>query len=171
MQRTITLAIGVALAVACLALAVLVAVAHAVEVHQHYYVDHGPVVREVMRVVHVAPPDRDDDGLANAGDDCPRTASTTASGCPPVVDYSLSAYSGGSVYDDASAGSVASCESGGDPSAVDASGTYHGAYQFDDPTFQAASGLSGSASDYDMATQTAAFQAWYPAHPEAWPNC
>jgi hypothetical protein len=73
----------------CLATAIpilaLPASAQALEIHQHSTVgEHlpGPPI-EVMRVVHVAPADSDDDGLANRKDDCPKEAATTGNGCPP----------------------------------------------------------------------------------------
>jgi transglycosylase-like protein len=48
---------------------------------------------------------------------------------------------------------IASCESGGDPTAVDASGTYYGLYQFDLGTWASVGG-SGSPADASAAEQS-----------------
>jgi hypothetical protein len=66
---------------ATLAILAIPAIANAVEIHQHEYVDRGPLIREVVTVVDVAPPDSDDDGVANREDDCPKVAAP--GGCPP----------------------------------------------------------------------------------------
>ena len=42
--------------------------------------------------------------------------------------------------------SIAACESGGDPTAVDASGTYRGKYQFDQRTWQSVGGSGDPAA-------------------------
>lgn len=47
---------------------------------------------------------------------------------------------------------IAACESGGDPTAVDASGTYYGKYQFDMGTWSSMGG-SGSPADASEAEQ------------------
>lgn len=48
---------------------------------------------------------------------------------------------------------VAHCESGMNPAAVDPSGSYYGAFQFNDRTWQATTGLPGHASDYSLIVQ------------------
>lgn len=70
-------------------------------------------------------------------------------------------------------GGIAACirrhESGGDYTAVDSSGTYRGAYQFDHATFAAAGG-HGDPARASPAEQDAAFARWWPGHHRAWPN-
>lgn len=72
----------------------------------------------------------------------------------------------------APAGGLAACirsrESGGNYATATGNG-YYGAYQFDDSTWKAASGMGGHASDYSPATQDQAFARWYAGHPSAWP--
>lgn len=65
---------------------------------------------------------------------------------------------------------VANRESSGNASYND--GTYHGLYNFDQQTWQAAGG-GQYASSADGATpeqQTQVFERWYAQHPEAWPQ-
>jgi outer membrane biosynthesis protein TonB len=52
---------------------------------------------------------------------------------------------------------IATKESTNNPKAVDPTGTYFGMYQFLPSTWHAVTGLSGVASDYSTAVQTAAF--------------
>ena len=66
---------------------------------------------------------------------------------------------------------IAACESGGDPTAVDASGTYRGKYQFDLGTWQAVGG-SGDPAAAPEAEQDARAAALYAQSGSApWPNC
>jgi len=88
---------------------------------------------------------------------------------PPVVEETTIAESEATYYD-ASANSVAMCESGGDYSTNTGNG-YSGAYQFADTTWQAAGGSTQSAYQASAEEQDAVFQDWYAQHPEAWPNC
>jgi hypothetical protein len=76
---------------ATLAILAIPTIANAVEIHQHDYVDRGPLIREVVKVVDVAPPDSDDDGVANREDDCPKVAAP--SGCPPEPPIDASSVS------------------------------------------------------------------------------
>jgi hypothetical protein len=87
MRRT---PIAVALT-ATFAIVLLPATASGVEIHQHEYIDRGPLVREVVRVVDVAPPDSDDDGVANREDECPKVAAP--GGCPPEPPIDASSVS------------------------------------------------------------------------------
>lgn len=48
---------------------------------------------------------------------------------------------------------VARCESGVNPRAVDATGHYYGAFQFDRQTWESTTGLPGVASDYSLIVQ------------------
>lgn len=66
---------------------------------------------------------------------------------------------------------LAACESGGNPSAVDPSGTYHGLYQFDAGTWQSVGG-SGVASQASAEEQTMRAQMLYEQRGSApWPVC
>ena len=66
---------------------------------------------------------------------------------------------------------LAACESGGNASAVDPSGTYHGLYQFDAGTWQSVGG-SGVASQASAEEQTMRAQMLYEQRGSApWPVC
>lgn len=66
---------------------------------------------------------------------------------------------------------LAQCESGGNPSIVDASGTYHGLYQFDVQTWRAVGG-SGVPSQASAAEQTKRAQILYSQRgSQPWPVC
>ncbi|MFG2650901.1 ubiquitin-like domain-containing protein [Streptomyces sp. NPDC048436] len=68
-------------------------------------------------------------------------------------------------------GSLAHCESGGRPSAVDASGTYGGLYQFDTRTWQA---LGGSGRPQDAPPEEQTFRAkklYVQRGASPWPHC
>lgn len=68
-------------------------------------------------------------------------------------------------------GSIAQCESGGDYGAVDPSGTYHGAYQFDQSTWESVGG-SGSPSAASPAEQDKRAQMLLQrSGTSPWPNC
>lgn len=67
--------------------------------------------------------------------------------------------------------SIASCESGGDPTVVDASGTYYGKYQFDMGTWASVGG-SGSPADASEAEQDYRAALLYSrAGSSPWPVC
>ncbi|MER5255153.1 ubiquitin-like domain-containing protein [Streptomyces sp. NPDC002855] len=68
-------------------------------------------------------------------------------------------------------GSLAHCESGGRPNAVDASGTYGGLYQFDTRTWQ---GLGGSGRPQDAPAEEQTFRAkklYVQRGASPWPHC
>jgi soluble lytic murein transglycosylase-like protein len=66
---------------------------------------------------------------------------------------------------------IAACESGGDPAAVDASGTYYGKYQFDTGTWASVGG-SGSPADASAAEQDYRASLLYSrAGSSPWPVC
>ena len=66
---------------------------------------------------------------------------------------------------------IAACESGGDPSAVDSSGTYYGKYQFDTGTWASVGG-SGSPADASEAEQDYRASLLYSrAGSSPWPVC
>lgn len=149
--------LGMLFAVACMLSVLVPGTATAIPIHQHStekvhhskIVGHdptGPLVkrwtttRTVTTVVNVAPADTDQDGIADASDDCPSTASTVNGGCPPppppepapapaptapvttpttttsTGSYSIPSY-------------IVDCESGGSYSAVNSSSGAYGAYQ------------------------------------------
>jgi hypothetical protein len=66
---------------------------------------------------------------------------------------------------------IAQCESGGDPAAVSADGTYHGKYQFSVATWQAVggSGLPSQAPEAEQDTRAAMLYAQ--SGPGQWPVC
>lgn len=66
---------------------------------------------------------------------------------------------------------IASCESGGDPTVVDASGTYYGLYQFDTGTWASVGG-SGSPAAASPAEQSYRASLLYSrAGSSPWPVC
>ena len=66
---------------------------------------------------------------------------------------------------------IASCESGGDPTAVDASGTYYGLYQFDLGTWASVGG-SGNPAEASPEEQTYRASLLYArAGSSPWPVC
>lgn len=68
-------------------------------------------------------------------------------------------------------GALAACESGGNPTAVSASGTYHGLYQFSVATWQAVGG-AGLPSEASADEQTARAQMLYNRSGAGqWPHC
>ena len=66
---------------------------------------------------------------------------------------------------------IASCESGGNPAAVSADGTYHGKYQFSVATWQAmgGSGLPSQAPESEQDMRAAMLYAQ--SGPSQWPVC
>ena len=67
--------------------------------------------------------------------------------------------------------SIAACESGGDPTVVDASGTYHGKYQFDVGTWASVggSGLPSQAPEAEQDYRAALLYSQAGSSP--WPVC
>ena len=66
---------------------------------------------------------------------------------------------------------IASCESGGDPTAVSADGTYHGLYQFDESTWESVGG-TGDPAAASPAEQTMRAAILYSrVGASAWPVC
>lgn len=126
-------------------------------------------MREVVRVEHVPPADRDDDGIADSEDPCvacapppPPPAVSEPSAVEPSTAYSAPVASSGA------APSVVQCESGGDYSAATGNG-YFGGYQFDSSTWDAYGDPAyGEANEAPPEVQDAA-AASVPY--DAWPNC
>lgn len=73
--------------------------------------------------------------------------------------------------DQATLDAIASCESGGDPTVVDASGTYHGKYQFDVGTWASVggSGLPSAAPEAEQDYRAALLYSQAGSSP--WPVC
>lgn len=67
--------------------------------------------------------------------------------------------------------SVIECESGGDYTAVDPSGTYRGAYQFDQPTWDAYAPPGYAGTDPAAAPPEVQDAAAAAVDYDAWPNC
>lgn len=165
-------------AVLALALAAAIpGVAQAVTLHKTVLLPHGVTRadpdREVV-VETVAPPDSDDDGCADADDaydgpGCeappPPPAPAPYPASEPAAVVQTTAPTGG-----APLSSIAACESGGNYSAVDPSGTYWGAYQFDASTWASVSDAPyGSASPAEQDAAAAELYARSGSSP--WPVC
>ena len=67
--------------------------------------------------------------------------------------------------------SIGACESGGDPSAVDASGTYFGKYQFDLGTWQSVGGSGNPAEASEAEQDYRASLLYSRAGSSPWPVC
>lgn len=69
-------------------------------------------------------------------------------------------------------GALAECESGGDASAVNPAGPYHGLYQFDEPTWQSVGGSGApSAASADEQTMRAKMLYQQSGGASPWPHC
>jgi Transglycosylase-like domain/Putative peptidoglycan binding domain len=91
------------------------------------------------------------------------------SGDEPASDETASTTAGGG--DDATLERIAQCESGGDPTAVSADGTYRGKYQFDRETWRQMGG-SGDPAEAPEAEQDRIAAKLLAARGTApWPNC
>ena len=66
---------------------------------------------------------------------------------------------------------IAACESGGDPGAVDASGTYRGKYQFDRQTWASVGGSGDPAAASEAEQDQRAAQLYAQAGASPWPVC
>jgi hypothetical protein len=66
---------------------------------------------------------------------------------------------------------IAACESGGDPSAVDASGTYRGKYQFDMQTWASVGGTGDPAAASEAEQDARAAQLYAQSGSTPWPVC
>lgn len=159
-------------AVAILSAAALAvpAAAEAIPIHVHKTVWYGGQKWQTVVVKDVAPADRDDDGVADRSDECPKVAGTD-DGCPlptpdpaPVADDPVEA----TTYSAGAGGSTVQCESGGDYGAYDPSGTYWGGWQFDQSTWNAYNVAGGEWGSATPAQQDAAAAA---VPYDAWPNC
>ncbi len=66
---------------------------------------------------------------------------------------------------------IAACESGGNPSAVDASGTYRGKYQFDMSTWSSVGGTGDPAAASEAEQDARAAQLYAQSGSTPWPVC
>jgi hypothetical protein len=66
---------------------------------------------------------------------------------------------------------IASCESGGDPAAVSADGSYRGKYQFDSGTWAAVGGSGDPAAASEAEQDYRAALLYARAGSSPWPNC
>ena len=66
---------------------------------------------------------------------------------------------------------IAACESGGDPGAVDASGTYRGKYQFDMQTWSSVGGTGDPAAASEAEQDARAAQLYAQSGSTPWPVC
>jgi hypothetical protein len=66
---------------------------------------------------------------------------------------------------------IAACESGGDPSAVDTSGTYRGKYQFDMQTWAGVGGTGDPAAASEAEQDARAAQLYAQSGSTPWPVC
>ena len=66
---------------------------------------------------------------------------------------------------------IASCESGGDPTAVSADGGYHGKYQFDYGTWASVGGSGDPAAAPEPEQDYRAALLYARGGSSAWPNC
>lgn len=66
---------------------------------------------------------------------------------------------------------IASCESGGNPKAVDSSGTYHGKYQFSVQTWQGVGGSGDPAAASEAEQDKRAAMLYARSGPGQWPVC
>jgi Transglycosylase-like domain len=73
--------------------------------------------------------------------------------------------------DQATLDAIAACESGGDPTAVDASGTYHGKYQFDLQTWASVGGSGDPAAASEAEQDYRAELLMSRAGSSPWPVC
>lgn len=155
--------------------------AGAIDVHRHVLVERvADFSRPAVVVYTVAPPDRDDDGVANDGTDhCPKaTAPDDPNGCPPpepepAAEPSVTTTDAPApVPAPASSADTATtqCESGGDYT-TDTGNGYYGAYQFDQSTWDAYA-PAGYAGTNPATAPPAVQDAAAAAVPyDAWPNC
>ena len=83
----------------------------------------------------------------------PQGATATASAAPPQLE------------------AIAACESGGNPGAVDASGTYRGKYQFDMGTWASVGGTGDPAAASEAEQDARAAQLYAQSGSSPWPVC
>lgn len=171
----------------CLAAAaIFTSQTNALTLTNHLTIPHGVTRTSENHLVVVSlvpPPNADDDDVRNALDRCPHSTGWLPNGCEPRPKPSPAVETSSEVAATAPAPSPSSvapatggsssslvdpsCESGGDPTIYDSTGTYWGKYQFDQQTWDAyaPSGSWGSASEAEQDAAAAAVPY------DAWPNC
>ena len=112
-------------------------------------------------------------GLAVDGVAGPQTLAALGLGngdAPPATEQTASTTtsSGG---DDATLQRIAQCESGGDPTAVSADGTYRGKYQFDRETWRQMGGSGDPAAATEAEQDRIAAKLLAARGTAPWPNC
>jgi hypothetical protein len=105
---------------------------------------YGPRTRAAVKRFQRA------NGLTPDGVAGPQTLAALGLAARPAQQQQASASAGGS--SDATLARIAQCESGGDPTAISADGTYRGKYQFDRETWQRMGG-TGDPADAPEAEQ------------------
>jgi hypothetical protein len=127
---------------------------------------YGPRTRAAVKRFQRA------NGLAVDGVAGPQTLAALGLGSgdeSPAAEETASTTAGGG--DDATLERIAQCESGGDPTAVSADGTYRGKYQFDRETWRQMGG-SGDPAEAPEAEQDRIAAKLLAARGTApWPNC
>ena len=92
-------------------------------------------------------------GTATSAPAATGTAAPTGAAAPPHLE------------------AIAACESGGDPGAVDASGTYRGKYQFDMSTWSSVGGTGDPAAASEAEQDARAAQLYAQSGSTPWPVC
>jgi Transglycosylase-like domain/Putative peptidoglycan binding domain len=127
---------------------------------------YGPKTRAAVKRFQRA------NGLAVDGVAGPQTLAALglASGDEsPATDETASTTTGGG--DDATLERIAQCESGGDPTAVSADGTYRGKYQFDRETWRQMGGSGDPAQAPEAEQDRIAAKLLAARGTAPWPNC
>jgi hypothetical protein len=107
-------------------------------------------------------------GLRSAvRDEAARSAPTATSSTVTTTTSSASSYG----VSQATLDAIASCESGGDPSAVSADGTYRGLYQFDESTWASVGGSGDPAAASVGEQNMRAAMLYSEVGASAWPVC
>jgi Transglycosylase-like domain/Putative peptidoglycan binding domain len=112
-------------------------------------------------------------GLAVDGVAGPQTLAALGLGNgdqPPATEQTASTTTG-SGGDDATLQRIAQCESGGDPTAVSADGTYRGKYQFDRETWRQMGGSGDPATAPEAEQDRIAAKLLAARGTAPWPNC
>lgn len=119
----------------------------------------------LQRILHPPPPPVVTQVVA------PATSSTASTGSTASPPAPVSSAAGSGSVAGGTLSAIAQCESGGNPSAVDPTGTYRGKYQFDYQTWQSVGG-TGDPAAAPESVQDALAQKLYSQRGSApWPVC
>jgi hypothetical protein len=112
-------------------------------------------------------------GLAVDGVAGPQTLAALGlgNGDPPPATEQTASTTTSSGGDDATLQRIAQCESGGDPTAVSADGTYRGKYQFDRETWRQMGGSGDPAAAPEAEQDRIAAKLLAARGTAPWPNC